>query len=92
VQTIYHRQKLALVADAGDRGVRIAAGLVWADLFPEKTTTTQSKIVAEYHHHDEDGRHLYDVVKLAPKDFRQRSERRVEHEGQVFSSPDRVPE
>lgn len=48
-----------------------AAGLVTADLFSAKTTT-KSAIVATYTYHDEGGAHLFDVVRFAPKDFRQR--------------------
>lgn len=52
-----------------------AASLDTRDLFPEKApaaTSTQRAIVATYPYHDEGGAHLYDVVRFAPKDFRQR--------------------
>ena len=41
------------------------------DLFPD-TTTAKATISAEYAYRDEGGAHLYDVVRFAPKDFRQR--------------------
>ena len=40
------------------------------DLFAE--TTPAKTIVATYPYYDEGGAHLYDVVRYAPKDFRQR--------------------
>jgi len=45
--------------------------LSMADLFYDKQEP--SKIVATYQYHDEGGRHLYDVVRFHPKDFRQRA-------------------
>ena len=48
-----------------------AANLEKRDLFPEQTTTKAS-IVATYPYLDEGGAHGYDVVRFAPKDFRQR--------------------
>lgn len=48
-----------------------AAGLTTADLFPNNSMT-KPRIIAEYPYHDEHGRHLYDVVRFEPKDFRQR--------------------
>ncbi len=49
-----------------------AVGLHERDLFPEKTTTTKARIVAEYQYVDEHGAHLFDVLRFEPKDFRQR--------------------
>lgn len=52
-----------------------ALGLTLADLFPPKDGTNGNghrEIVAEYSYCDEDGRPLYQVVRFAPKDFRQR--------------------
>jgi hypothetical protein len=49
-----------------------AAHLEHTDLFPETTTTTKATIVATYPYYDEGGLHLFDVVRFAPKDFRQR--------------------
>jgi hypothetical protein len=45
--------------------------LSMADLFYEKQEL--SKIVATYEYRDEGGRHLFDVVRFQPKDFRQRA-------------------
>ena len=51
-----------------------AVQLETCDLFPQETkrTATKGTIVATYPYHDEGGAHLYDVVRFAPKDFRQR--------------------
>src|SRR5262245_46134597 len=54
-----------------------AAHLEHTDLFPDETrsrsaTSSKPSIVATYSYTDEDGRHLYDVVRFEPKDFRQR--------------------
>lgn len=49
-----------------------AAHLEPRDLFPATATTTTRTIVATYPYHDEGGAHLFDVVRFAPKDFRQR--------------------
>ena len=46
-----------------------AVHLETRDLFPAETTST---IVATYPYSDETGTHLYDVVRFAPKNFRQR--------------------
>ena len=50
--------------------VVVALGLTLRDLMPPRAETPQ--IVATYGYTDEQGRHLYDVVRFAPKDFRQR--------------------
>ena len=47
-----------------------AAHLTTRDLFPK--TKSEASIVATYPYHDEGGGHLYDVVRFAPKKFRQR--------------------
>jgi 5S rRNA maturation endonuclease (ribonuclease M5) len=49
-----------------------ALGLTLADLFPPKERSAQREIVATYDYTDEDGELLYQVVRFAPKDFRQR--------------------
>lgn len=51
-----------------------AAGLTAADLFSEPAARTGPKgeIVAQYDYRDEIGQRLYQVVRLAPKSFRQR--------------------
>ena len=56
--------------------VLAALGLAMRDLFPESEHLReggQSRIVAEYHYHNADGAHLYDVVRYSPKGFRQRA-------------------
>lgn len=47
-----------------------ALGLTDTDLFPQPTE--QRREVAVYPYHDENGTHLYDVVRFEPKTFRQR--------------------
>lgn len=47
-----------------------AVSLETRDLFPDKPQT--KAIVATYSYRDEAGGHLFDVVRFAPKDFRQR--------------------
>lgn len=49
-----------------------AAHLEHADLFPEKTTKAESRIVATYDYRDAGGLLLYQQVRLEPKDFRSR--------------------
>ena len=50
-----------------------AAGLDWAALFKDNGNGGgYKKIVARYPYTDEDGELLYEVVRYAPKDFRQR--------------------
>jgi 5S rRNA maturation endonuclease (ribonuclease M5) len=51
-----------------------ALGLAWTDLFPEPKAGQQrhSTIVATYPYVDERSRPLFEVVRFAPKDFRQR--------------------
>jgi 5S rRNA maturation endonuclease (ribonuclease M5) len=55
-----------------------ALGLQWTDLFPQPEVGAQSHrtIVAVYGYVDEQSRPLFEVVRFAPKDFRQR---RSEH-------------
>lgn len=79
-------RKASLKIDTGDDGkwllmchakcpleaILAAAHLEIADLFPDTATRTKNQIVATYPYHDEGGAHLYDVVRFAPKDFRQR--------------------
>ena len=43
-----------------------------ADLFADKTTPMQRRIVATYPYHDTNGKLLFEVVRFEPKDFRQR--------------------
>jgi hypothetical protein len=49
-----------------------ALGLTLSDLFPVRNTNPNMNIVAEYDYVDPTGRLLYQVVRLTPKDFRQR--------------------
>jgi hypothetical protein len=51
-----------------------AIGIKMADLFSDKPERNghSMKIVAEYPYHGADGRLLFEVVRLEPKDFRQR--------------------
>ena len=49
-----------------------AIGLTVADLMAPKAVTTKPRIVATYGYYDVAGNHLHDVVRFAPKDFRQR--------------------
>jgi hypothetical protein len=49
-----------------------AAHLTTADLFPESITTAPT-IASTYGYADEGGRHLFDVVRFVPKDFRMRA-------------------
>lgn len=50
--------------------VTTALGLALSDLFPPRET--HPTIVATYDYHDETGKLLYQVCRMAPKDFRQR--------------------
>jgi hypothetical protein len=47
-----------------------AAGLDWADVFNEGPRS-MPRVVATYRYHNEMGEHLFNVVRLHPKDFRQ---------------------
>ncbi len=49
-----------------------AAGLSFNDLFPEKTLASTVVETDVYVYRDEVGTHLFDVVRLRPKTFRQR--------------------
>jgi 5S rRNA maturation endonuclease (ribonuclease M5) len=49
-----------------------ALGLDLADLFPPKQTNRKAEIVATYDYVDEAGALLFQVVRMRPKDFRQR--------------------
>lgn len=49
-----------------------ALGIKLADLFPPKQNGSQRRIVATYDYIDEIGKLLFQVVRLDPKDFRQR--------------------
>ncbi|MHB1095570.1 MAG: YfjI family protein [Gemmatimonadaceae bacterium] len=58
------------------RAVVEAMGLEWHDLFDESvrgSSPANPRTVAEYAYHDEHGAHLFDVVRLDPKGFRQRA-------------------
>jgi putative DNA primase/helicase len=48
-----------------------AAHLEHSDLFPEQARIHTSTIAATYRYFDEGGRHLYNVHRYEPKDFRQ---------------------
>ena len=64
-----------LVTDFGGcttEAVCTAIGLTLADLFPPKERPAGREIVATYDYTDEKGELLYQVVRFAPKDFRQR--------------------
>ena len=62
---------LTCFAGCDTQAVCAALGLTLADLFGEKRQGMPS-IVATYDYTDEDGQLLYQVVRFAPKDFRQR--------------------
>jgi hypothetical protein len=49
-----------------------ALGLTWKDLYPEDSGKGSKDIVATYDYVDQRGRPLYQVVRFAPKGFRQR--------------------
>jgi DNA primase len=49
-----------------------ALGLRWSDLFPEKEENGKLDIQEVYQYKDENGKTLYEVVRLMPKGFRQR--------------------
>lgn len=58
------------------RAVVEAMGLEWHDLFDGSvrgSSPANPRTVAEYAYHDEHGAHLFDVVRLDPKGFRQRA-------------------
>ncbi len=61
-------------AECRPEAVLAALGLEWADLFPQPEVGTRlpRAIVATYPYVDERGRPLFEVVRFAPKDFRQR--------------------
>lgn len=80
-------QKASLSIDAGTHGgvvlkchagcqtraVVDAGGVTMADLSPNGAAPrTPPNITATYHYRDEDGRELYQVLRLEPKSFRQR--------------------
>lgn len=74
--------------------VTTALGITKADLFDEQqTTNTRPAIVATYDYHDEDGKVLYQVVRMAPKDFRQRRPDNTSRDGWSWRLGDtrRVP-
>jgi AAA domain/Toprim domain len=69
-------------------------GLQPQDLFPDKATSngSRSTITATYPYTDEDGHLLFEAVRLAPKDFRQRRRarpsdppERVDRDGWVWN-------
>jgi len=61
-------------AGCSPESVCAALGITLADLFADKPSRKGDgkKIVAQYPYHDADGRLLFEVVRYAPKDFRQR--------------------
>ena len=71
---IGHDRRILLKCHAGCEldDILAAARLDHADLFPESSKPPTSTITGTYRYVDEGGRHLYDVVRYAPKDFRQR--------------------
>jgi hypothetical protein len=67
--------RVLLHCHAGCEPAAIVAelGLEWSDLYPEGSASNGHKeIVAEYDYTDEAGALLYQVVRFAPKGFRQR--------------------
>lgn len=58
-------------ANCDPRDVVAEMELGWEDLFPDRDQTGND-VVARYPYHDEAGKLLYEVVRLAPKSFRQR--------------------
>jgi hypothetical protein len=59
-------------AGCGTAAILSAVGLTLKDLFPSRSGTSRMNIVAEYNYTDADGKLLFQVVRLDPKDFRQR--------------------
>ncbi len=64
-------------AQCATEDVLHALGLTWSDLYPsddhdDDGPSTGRRIVATYDYRDEEGRLVYQVVRYAPKDFRQR--------------------
>jgi hypothetical protein len=59
-------------AGCGTAAVLSAIGLKLADLFPQYNGKGRMNIIAEYNYTDASGKQLYQVVRLNPKDFRQR--------------------
>ena len=49
-----------------------AAGVDPKELFPPKQTNQSRRILAVYPYTDASGKHLFDVIRYDPKDFRQR--------------------
>ena len=68
-RTLFHCQ-----AGCQTETVCTALGIKLADLFAEKPNRNGAgkQIVATYPYHDADGKLLFEVVRLDPKDFRQR--------------------
>lgn len=58
-------------ANCDPRDVVAEMELGWEDLFPDRDQKGND-VVARYPYHDEAGKLLYEVVRLAPKSFRQR--------------------
>jgi hypothetical protein len=59
-------------AQCSPEAICAAAGLELQDLFPRHGPRIDRQIVATYTYRDEHGNPLFDVVRFAPKDFRQR--------------------
>lgn len=69
------REGILLHCHAGcsTEAVCSALGITTADLFTEKRNgSSKAEIVAEYDYTDEGGKVLFQVVRMLPKDFRQR--------------------
>jgi len=67
------RVLLKCLANCETSDVVSAMELAMADLFPTGSSTSQkSRITAEYSYADEEGAELFQVVRMEPKDFRQR--------------------
>ena len=49
-----------------------ALGIAESDLFEPREQNGRREVVASYRYEDEQGQHLYDVVRFEPKTFRQR--------------------
>ena len=54
------------------KDVLASVGMTWADLHPRHSGGGDTTIVETYDYTDEGGTPLYQVCRLAPKDFRQR--------------------
>jgi hypothetical protein len=72
--TLKNAHKLLLHCHAGcsPESVLAAVGLVWKDILPPREQNPERVIVETYPYRNETGELLFEVVRFAPKDFRQR--------------------